>query len=71
MMETTKDWYQSKTVWGGLVAIAAALMKAAGTEISLADQAALIDAAINLAGVVGGILAIYGRLAATASIRGR
>ncbi|MCY1664161.1 hypothetical protein [Rhizobium sp. SL86] len=68
-MEGTKTWWQSKTVWGGLVAVAAALAKASGAEISFADQNAITDAVINLMGAVGGLLAIYGRLCARASIR--
>ncbi len=68
-MDGTKTWWQSKTVWGGLVAVAAALTKASGAEISLADQSAITDALVNLMGAVGGLLAIYGRLAARTSIR--
>ncbi len=64
-----ETWWQSKTVWGGLVAVAAALTKASGAEISLADQSAITDALVNLMGAVGGLLAIYGRLAARTSIR--
>lgn len=68
-MDGTKTWWQSKTVWGGLVAVAAALAKASGAEIPLADQNAITDAVITLMGAVGGLLAIYGRLSARTSIR--
>ncbi|MGE6743509.1 hypothetical protein ACQKGC_24855 [Allorhizobium pseudoryzae] len=68
-MDGTKTWWQSKTVWGGLVAVAAALAKASGAEIPLVDQGAITDAVVNLTGAVGGLLAIYGRLSARTSIR--
>lgn len=63
-----KPWYQSKTVWGGLIAIAAPLFKAVGLEIGGDVQSELADAAVALAGAIGGLLAIYGRLSATSTI---
>mgnify|MGYP006175045083 CR=1 FL=1 len=34
-----KPWYQSKTVWGALIAIAAPLLGRAGLELGGAEQA--------------------------------
>jgi hypothetical protein len=70
MMESSKTWYQSKTVWGALIAIGASLLQMTGHEISASDQNALAEAIVSLSGALGGILAIYGRLAANSSIRG-
>lgn len=67
-MDMTKTWWQSKTIWGGLIAVAAAVMKASGADLSLSDQNAIADAIINLSGAIGGILAIYGRLSARGTI---
>ena len=36
-MDDAKPWYQSKTIWGGLIAILAAVMQASGKEISPAS----------------------------------
>ncbi|SMD10937.1 hypothetical protein [Rhizobium sp. RU36D] len=69
-MEHAKLWYQSKTIWGGLIAVLAAAARLAGLEIGADIQAELVDAAMTLAGAIGGLLAIYGRLAATKPILG-
>lgn len=69
-MDNSKTWYQSKTVWGALIAIGASLLQMSGREISVSDQNALVDAIVSLAGAAGGIFAIYGRLSARSSISG-
>lgn len=70
-MNAVKPWYQSKTVWGGLIAVAAPLLKMAGLDVDPALQGDIADAAVTLAGALGGLIAIYGRLSASASIGGR
>jgi hypothetical protein len=68
-MDNSKTWYQSKTVWGALIAIGASLLQMTGKEIAAGDQNALAEAIVSLAGALGGIFAIYGRLSAKTSIR--
>ena len=63
-----KNWYQSKTVWGALVAIAASILRIAGLEFGEAEQAELTDAIATIAGTAGGLLALYGRVTATLPI---
>ncbi|GEO84389.1 MULTISPECIES: hypothetical protein [Alphaproteobacteria] len=63
-----KQWYQSKTVWGALIAMAAPLLRHAGVEMGLAEQANLADALASFAGAFGGVLAIYGRVMARGPI---
>lgn len=63
-MDDFKQWYLSKTVWGALVAIAASLIQATGMEFDPATQGQLADNLVSLAGAVGGLVAIYGRLTA-------
>lgn len=63
-MDDIKQWYFSKTVWGALVAIAASLMQAAGLELDPTAQGQLADNLVALAGALGGLVAIYGRLTA-------
>lgn len=65
-----KPWYQSKTVWGALIAIAAPLLGHAGLQVGGAEQAEIADALTTLAGTVGGLLALYGRLTATKGVGG-
>lgn len=67
-MEDVKAWYQSKAVWGGLIAVLAAIAGVFGYTIGGEDQAALVEAISAAAGVVGGIMAVWGRVKATKSI---
>lgn len=64
-MVEEKHWYQSKTVWGALLAVTASLLSAMGISIDTAAQSDIADAMIQLVGAVGAIIAIYGRLSAT------
>jgi hypothetical protein len=70
VMLDMKPWYQSKTVWGALIAIAAPLLGRAGLDVGGAEQAEIADALTTLAGTVGGLLALYGRLTATKGVGG-
>lgn len=63
-----KNWYQSKTIWGALVVILASLLRLAGIEFGIAEQAELTDALTTIAGAAGGVLALYGRLTAVSTI---
>jgi hypothetical protein len=69
-VEGFKAWYRSKTVWGALIAVAASVLQVAGVDFGVAEQGQLADIAVTLAGAVGGLLALYGRLVATTSISG-
>jgi hypothetical protein len=66
-----KAWYQSRTVWGALVAIAATLLHGFGIDLGSDLQNQLADLAMTLAGAAGGLVAIYGRVKAQAPIRGK
>ncbi|MDO6966808.1 hypothetical protein [Rhizobium alvei] len=69
-MEEIKAWYQSRAVWGALVAILAGVLQMAGLSLDAAGQAQLTDSVLALVGIVGGLLALYGRLKATAALGG-
>lgn len=69
MESETKVWYLSRTVWGGILAIAASVLNLAGIEISGADQAELADKMTALMAAAGGIVAVAGRLAASRRLR--
>lgn len=68
-MEDAKQWYYSKTIWGALLAIGASALQMKGLQIAPADQATLVDSAVSIAGAVGGLLAVYGRISASAAIK--
>ena len=63
-MNDVKAWYQSRTVWGALIAIAASLAHAAGVEITAGDEGELADLVVSAAGTIGGLLALFGRISA-------
>lgn len=68
-MTSTKSFLASTTVWGGLVAVAAAGLGFLGYTFGEADQAQVIDWASSLAGMAGGFVAIVGRVRASKRIR--
>jgi|TARA_R110002110_G_scaffold415850_1_gene657970 dihydrodipicolinate synthase/N-acetylneuraminate lyase len=64
-----KKWYKSKAVWGGLIAVVAAIASALGYAISPEEQDTIIEAVIAVVGGVGGVLAVYGRVKADSTIK--
>ena len=67
-MNEIKPWYQSKTIWGALVAVLASLLSAAGIDLDAEAQNGLTTDILNLCGALGGLFALYGRLTANTSI---
>lgn len=69
-MEETKQWWKSKTVWGGILSIAAVAIS--GTELACGEPTGVLSELQQnvdsiLAGV-GGLLAIGGRISAEQKI---
>ena len=64
-MNGTKPWYASKTVWGSLVAILAAVLGFWGVDVSADDQRRVTEMIVQATGAVGGLVALLGRFAAT------
>jgi hypothetical protein len=64
-----KAWYLSKGVWGGIVAalagVASLLLNVSWTDIA---QNQLVDLLVSLGSLIGGVLAVLGRLFATRKI---
>ena len=65
---TIKPWYLSKTVWGSLVAILAALAGIFDVDLDAADQARAVDMIVQAIGALGGLIALVGRFRATQRI---
>ena len=61
----SKGFLQSKTIWGGLIALGGAGLGLLGYTISPADQLAATNALSSIAAAAGGLFAIYGRVVAT------
>ena len=69
-----KSWYQSKTIWGGVIMLIATILQLTGVAtISVGEQATLVDNVIAVVSVVaqlfGGLLTIYGRVRAEGDIK--
>ncbi len=64
-MVEEKNWYESKTIWGALLAVGASFMGTLGISVDTVAQTDLADALIQLIGAIGAMIAIYGRLSAT------
>ncbi len=65
-MDDTKPWYQSKSLWGAVVAaIAGALGLIAGIDVSAEDMERTVSLVTAAAAAIGGIVAIVGRVMAS------
>ena len=62
-MDEVKGILQSKTVWGSLIAVLATLAQIAGYDIG--DTGGLAE---QIVAVIGGLIAIYGRITAVAKV---
>lgn len=60
----TKPWYASKAVWGGMLAVLFPLLGALGHQLAPEEMAVITDMLAMLGAMVGGVLAIYGRIKA-------
>jgi len=69
MYKDKKAWWQSKTIWGAFVTLAATVVGLFGYQIGPEQQAQATEAFTQIAAAAGAILAIYGRLTATQRIK--
>ncbi|GAD55505.1 hypothetical protein [Limimaricola cinnabarinus] len=67
-MTDYKSVFASKTVWAGIVVVLATIAQFFGYEISAADQASIVVILTQAVTLIGGIVAIYGRITATRKI---
>lgn len=67
-MDQVKSIFSSKTFWGAAIAALAGIGAIFGHTLAPADQATLVDNITGIAGIVGSLIAIYGRAVATTKI---
>ncbi len=67
----SKYWWQSRAVWGGVIAIVAGIGPLVGVAVDADTQNALIECLTGLFAAVGGLLALVGRLRASTTIQRR
>jgi hypothetical protein len=68
-MNEFKSLTESKTFWGAVVAVAGSALALGHYTLTPADAAQAVDLLSGLAGAVGGLIAIYGRVVATKKIK--
>ena len=64
-MNGSKNWWQSEGVWGGLAALLAGVAGMMGWEIGATE---INDMLLSAMALIGGVLAIIGRIKATSKI---
>ncbi len=64
MRITEKPWWQSKTIWGGAIAVASGALGLFGIDVDAATQDVVVQNILMITSGIGGLLAIYGRLKA-------
>jgi len=69
MSETTKSWWESKTIWGAGLVLASTVLGIFGYDFSGADQALIAEYANDMIVTVGGVIAIYGRVVASKALK--
>lgn len=69
MIGMEKKWWESKAVWGGLIAVGAAAAGAFGIVIDVDTQDQIAECVVVAATAIGGLLAIYGRVKAEQQIK--
>jgi hypothetical protein len=67
-MNGTKVWWQSKTVWGSIVALLAGVATLAGVKLDATLQDQLAELIVGIANIVGGAVAWYGRAKADGAL---
>lgn len=63
----TKPFWQSRTIWGGLIAFLVSLMTTFGFELPFGAEA-MTDAVMVIVGSLGALLVVIGRAGATKAI---
>jgi hypothetical protein len=67
-MNEYKTLLESKTFWGAAVALAGAALTLGRYTLTPADATQAIDLLAGIAGAIGALAAIYGRVVATRKI---
>lgn len=64
-----KSIFASKTFWGALIAGGSALLAVFGVDVSAGEQSALVGGLAAVGGVVGTVVAIWGRFKAEKKVK--
>ncbi len=67
-MDSTKNWYHSRTIWAALVTILVSVAGLIGLPVDTIEQAVLVDTILQAVTAISGIVAILGRFSASQRI---
>ncbi|GAB6176823.1 hypothetical protein JCM16814_17140 [Desulfobaculum senezii] len=68
-MRDEKALYQSRTFWGGMVALVCAVLAIAGVDVDEGTRAEMLECGMLIGSALGGVLAVYGRIHASKAVR--
>jgi hypothetical protein len=68
-MDIEKPWYTSRTIWASIITVASAGAAAFGVPVDAVDGAVLSETVLQAVAAISGLVAIFGRLAATTRIK--
>ncbi len=67
-MNDSKPWYASKGIWGGVIAVLAAVLGAFGYTVGPEDMQQLSVIGASIGGSIGGVIGVIGRVKATKTV---
>ena len=68
MLNGTEKWWQSRSVWGSVVAFVALVVSFFGLTVAPEDQEMLVGGIVAVVGAVGAAIGVWGRVRATKRI---
>jgi len=67
-MNGTKNWWQSKTMWAGIVTLVIGVLGSTGLADMEGQQDVIVEKIMNIITAVGSLVVLWGRIRATSSI---
>ena len=67
-MDGTKQWWQSKTMWAGIVTLVIGVLGSTGLADMEGQQDVIVEKIMNIITAVGSLIVLYGRATAQSSI---
>lgn len=67
-MENVKQWWQSKTMWAGIVTLVIGILGSTGLADLEGQQDVIVERIMNIVTGIGGLIVLYGRATAKSEI---